>query len=123
DSPEAPPAAAMPELPEVEIVRRGLASLVAPGTVIERFELRRKDLRAPIPRSLPRRFAGAPILGFRRQGKYLLWDTPRAVLICHLGMTGTWRVAPPGDERVHDHGYVHLAGGVRLAFRDPRRFG
>jgi formamidopyrimidine-DNA glycosylase len=113
----------MPELPEVETVRAGLASLLGPDAVILRVELRRGDLRARIPRELPSRLAGQPIRGVRRRAKYLLFETPGAALLCHLGMTGTWRLAPPGDERKHDHCYLHLTDGRRLAFRDPRRFG
>jgi len=113
----------MPELPEVETVRRGLETLLGRSAVIDHVELRRRDLRAPIPRDLPRRLAGQPIIAVRRRAKYLIFDTPAVGLLCHLGMTGTWRLAPPGDERTHDHCYVHLADGRRLAFRDPRRFG
>lgn len=114
----------MPELPEVETIRRGFESRLAPpGRRILDVELKRRDLRAPIPKNLPARLRGATITGYRRWGKYLLWDTTRESLLCHLGMTGTWRDAPAGDERDHDHVYVHLEGGTRLAFRDPRRFG
>ncbi len=112
----------MPELPEVETVRAGLERLLA-GAVIRRVDLQRHDLRAPIPQELPARLAGQPITAIRRRAKYLLIETPGATLLCHLGMTGTWRVAPPGDERTHDHAYLHLADGRRLVFRDPRRFG
>ncbi len=112
----------MPELPEVETVRAGLERLLA-GATIARIELRRRTLRAAIPASLPRRLAGQRVLGVRRRAKYLLIDTPAGALLCHLGMTGSWRLAPPGGERDHDHCYLHLADGRRLAFRDPRRFG
>ncbi|MBA3846098.1 MAG: bifunctional DNA-formamidopyrimidine glycosylase/DNA-(apurinic or apyrimidinic site) lyase [Planctomycetes bacterium] len=113
----------MPELPEVETVRRGLAEVFGRDAVIARVELRRRDLRAAIPRTLPARFAGQRVLAIRRRAKYLIIDTPGASLLSHLGMTGTWRLAPAGDERDHDHCYLHLADGRRLAFRDPRRFG
>lgn len=113
----------MPELPEVETVRAGLATLLGSSARIARVELTRGDLRAPIPRQLAKRLAGQPLTAVRRRAKYLLFDTPAASLLCHLGMTGTWRLAPPGDERTHDHCYLHLADGRRLAFRDPRRFG
>jgi len=113
----------MPELPEVETVRAGLAKLVGRRSRIARVELTRADLRAPIPAGFSRRFAGQPITAVRRRAKYLLVDTPVASMLCHLGMTGSWRVAGPGDERAHDHCYIHLADGRRLAFRDPRRFG
>ena len=113
----------MPELPEVETVRAGLVRLLGDQAVIARVQLTRADLRAPIPPRLPARLRGQPIRAVRRRAKYLLFDTPAATLLCHLGMTGTWRLAPPGDERSHDHCYLHLCDGRRLAFRDPRRFG
>jgi len=113
----------MPELPEVETVRRGLEELVRKGTRIEHVDVRRRDLRAPVPKNLARRLEGEKLIGFGRWGKYLLWTTPGVTLLCHLGMSGTWRAAPTGDEREHDHCYVSLAGGLRLAYRDPRRFG
>jgi formamidopyrimidine-DNA glycosylase len=113
----------MPELPEVETVRAGLERLLGAGARIARIELKRKDLRVPIPRDLPRRLAGQPITALRRRAKYLLWTTPAGSLLCHLGMTGSWRLAAAGEERDHDHCYLHLADGRRLAFRDPRRFG
>ena len=115
-------AGGMPELPEVETVRAGLARLLA-GAVIAQVELRRADLRRTIPTTLPRTLAGQPILAVRRRAKYLLLDTPAGSLLSHLGMTGTWREAPAGDERDHDHCYLHLTDGRRLAYRDPRRFG
>lgn len=113
----------MPELPEVETVRAGLEHLLGARAVIRRAEPMRADLRRPIPPDLARRLAGQPITGIRRRAKYLLIATPAATLLCHLGMTGSWRLAPPGEERAHDHLYLHLADGRRLAFRDPRRFG
>lgn len=113
----------VPELPEVETVRAGLERLIGRKAVIARIELKRADLRVEIPPSLTHRFDGQRITAIRRRAKYLMIDTPAATLLCHFGMTGTWRLAPPGDERPHDHCYVHLKDGRRLAFRDPRRFG
>jgi len=113
----------MPELPEVETVRAGLERLLGSRAVISSIDLRRGDLRAPIPAHLPARLRGALITAVRRRAKYLLFDTPCGSLLSHLGMTGTWRLAPAGDERLHDHCYLHLTDGRRLAFRDPRRFG
>lgn len=112
----------MPELPEVETVRRGLEPLLV-GAVIAHVRLQRQDLRAPIPADFAGRLAGSRVLAIRRRAKYLLFDTTTATALCHLGMTGTWRLAPAGDERTHDHCYFELADGRRLAFRDPRRFG
>jgi formamidopyrimidine-DNA glycosylase len=113
----------MPELPEVETVRAGLERLLRKRPSINRVQLQRADLRSPFPKDLARRLTGQPITGVARRAKYLIFETPAIGLLCHLGMTGTWRVAPSGDERVHDHCYLHLSDGRRLAFRDPRRFG
>jgi formamidopyrimidine-DNA glycosylase len=112
----------MPELPEVETVRAGLAKILA-GARIARAEPTRADIRKPIPKTLAKALAGVGVRAVRRRAKYLLIETTGATLLCHLGMTGTWRLAPAGDERAHDHLYLHLADGRRLAFRDPRRFG
>lgn len=113
----------MPELPEVETVRAGLAALLGRRARIARVVLTRADLRQPIPVDFAQRLAGQPIRAIRRRAKYLLFETPAVTLLCHLGMTGTWRQVAPGEERSHDHCYLHLADGRRLAFRDPRRFG
>lgn len=113
----------MPELPEVETVRAGLVKLLGRRARIARVQLTRADLREPIPADFAARLAGQPITAVRRRAKYLLLDTPEVTMLCHLGMTGTWREVEPGGERSHDHCYLHLADGRRLAFRDPRRFG
>ncbi|MGZ3743540.1 MAG: bifunctional DNA-formamidopyrimidine glycosylase/DNA-(apurinic or apyrimidinic site) lyase [Pseudobdellovibrionaceae bacterium] len=113
----------MPELPEVETVRRGLAEILKDQPVIKQIELMRKDLRDPIPLKKVQSVVGEKILFVERRAKYLLLKTPKGSLLSHLGMTGTWRVAGPGEERDHDHIYLHLSGGLRLAYRDPRRFG
>lgn len=117
----------MPELPEVEMVCRGLRSLFKGSPRIDRFEFLREDLRFPIPISKIKRLEGEKILGVHRRSKYLLWETKKGFLLSHLGMTGSWRVAPPGEERTHDHLYVYLKKGtsstMRLAYKDPRRFG
>jgi formamidopyrimidine-DNA glycosylase len=113
----------VPELPEVETVRRGLMHLVGDGAVIARFEPLGRRLRVRLPPALPVRLAGQALLGVRRRAKFLLFDTPAGSLLNHLGMTGSWRLAPAGQERLHDQAYLHLADGRRLAYRDPRRFG
>jgi formamidopyrimidine-DNA glycosylase len=113
----------MPELPEVETVRAGLERLLGAGAVISRLELLRHDLRAPIPPALAMRLRDVPITALRRRAKYLLFDTRAGILLSHLGMTGTWRLAPAGDDRPHDHCHLHLRDGRRLTYRDPRRFG
>lgn len=113
----------MPELPEVEIVRRGLAEIFASRPQLVRIELLRRDLRDPMPVKKLKALEGAQILAVHRRAKYLLIETDRGGLLSHLGMTGTWRVAPLGQELLHDHIYLHLSTGERLAYRDPRRFG
>ena len=112
----------MPELPEVETVVRGLRPLLV-GALLARVVLTRADLRVPIPRDFAQLLTGQIVTAVRRRAKYLLFDTPRVTALCHLGMTGTWRLAPLGEERTHDHCYFELGDGRRLAFRDPRRFG
>ncbi len=113
----------VPELPEVETVRRGLARILKGRPVIAALETSGKKLRRPIPPGLKRKLAGQALLGVRRRGKYLLLDTGTLTLISHLGMTGTWRLAAAGDGDRHDHLSIVLADGRRLVFRDPRRFG
>lgn len=113
----------MPELPEVEVVRRGLETILKDQPILEKVELLRKDLRGPIPAKKISTLVGQPLTGIERRAKYLLLWTPKGAMLSHLGMTGTWRVAVPGDERTHDHIYLHFSGNLRLAYRDPRRFG
>jgi formamidopyrimidine-DNA glycosylase len=125
----------MPELPEVETVRRGL-SPVLEGAVIERVELRRKDLRFPFPPRFAARLKGRRIEALRRRAKYLLADLDAdLVLLMHLGMSGSFRVqgaiAAVGDsvhyarrkDAAHDHVVFHLKSGLRVVYNDPRRFG
>lgn len=113
----------MPELPEVEVVKRGLQEILKDQPVIEKFEFNRKDLRDPLPIKELKKLVGERILKVERRAKYLLFWTSKGVMLSHLGMTGTWRLAPPGDERAHDHIYIYLSKNRRLAYRDPRRFG
>ena len=110
----------MPELPEVETVRRGLEALCA-GAVIARVERYRADLRRPMPATLETCLVNQPILAVERRAKYLLLRTPGGTILSHLGMTGTWRV--DALTRPHDHAAIHLRDGRRLVYRDPRRFG
>ena len=129
----------MPELPEVETVRRGLQPAME-GARVDRIEQRRADLRFPFPDDFSSRITGRRITGLQRRAKYLLigFDDD-TVLISHLGMSGSYHVdhgtahAVPGqfhhdrskDQR-HDHVVFHLAGpeGVkRVVYNDPRRFG
>ena len=126
----------MPELPEVETVRRGLAPAME-GQVIARAELRRMDLRWPFPPDMEARLTGARVLQLRRRSKYILADLDRGEsLIIHLGMSGRMVIsglsAPhvpgqfhhdhPAIEK-HDHVIFHMGQGARVTFNDPRRFG
>lgn len=126
----------MPELPEVETVRRGLAP-VMDGVVIERAEVRRPDLRWPFPPRMAERLAGAGVIALGRRSKYLLADLDRGeTLIIHLGMSGRMLVGaaaeavapgefhhPQAAAQTHDHVVFHMAGGARITFNDARRFG
>ncbi|QEE46186.1 bifunctional DNA-formamidopyrimidine glycosylase/DNA-(apurinic or apyrimidinic site) lyase [Rhizobium sp. WL3] len=129
----------MPELPEVETVRRGLAPTME-GATVQRLELRRPDLRFPLPRDFAARVEGHRIEALSRRAKYLLIDLDNgATIIAHLGMSGSFRIEAgaaaetPGifhherskDEK-HDHVLFHLEGAegpVRVIYNDPRRFG
>ena len=125
----------MPELPEVETVRRGLAPVLE-GAIVSRAELRRPDLRFPFSDGFAARLAGRRIEALRRRAKYLLAELDdRAVLLMHLGMSGSFRVEggrtlagdtlyyPPGKDAAHDHVVLHLEEGRRVVYNDPRRFG
>jgi formamidopyrimidine-DNA glycosylase len=113
----------MPELPEVETVRGGLEKILKNDPVITEVILNRPDIRFAIPKDLPLTLRGQTVTGVRRRAKYILIDTQKGSLLNHLGMTGSWRILKPGEEDVHDHCYILLGSGQRLAFRDPRRFG
>src|SRR5687767_1562528 len=111
----------MPELPEVEVTRRGLAPQLA-GRVISGVAVREPRLRWPVPRDVLA-LAGRTVRAIRRRGKYLLVDCGDGHLILHLGMSGSLRVLPPGTPPgKHDH-FDLLVGDRLLRLRDPRRFG
>ncbi|MFP6557005.1 bifunctional DNA-formamidopyrimidine glycosylase/DNA-(apurinic or apyrimidinic site) lyase [Paraburkholderia sp. B3] len=115
----------MPELPEVEVTRRGIEPWVA-GRRVERVEVRNPALRWPVPAALARALRGQTIRSVGRRGKYLLFEVEDGWFIVHLGMTGTLRVLrnlpkPPVAEK-HDH-VDWLFDDFTLRFRDPRRFG
>jgi len=113
----------MPELPEVETVKRGIAPHVV-GQRIMRVVVRERRMRRPIPRQFAARVTGRQIAGISRRGKYLLCDCTAGTLIIHLGMSGNLRVVPvdkPAEK--HDHVDLRLSNGVALRLCDPRRFG
>lgn len=125
----------VPELPEVETVRRGLAPFLE-GALIECVDLKRGDLRFPFPRGFAAKLKGQRVEALRRRGKYLLADIGADwTLVIHLGMSGSFRMegADPvaGNARhyraskdaKHDHVVMRLRGGPRLVYNDPRRFG
>ncbi|WP_447729164.1 bifunctional DNA-formamidopyrimidine glycosylase/DNA-(apurinic or apyrimidinic site) lyase [Pseudoxanthomonas suwonensis] len=114
----------MPELPEVETTRRGLAPHVE-GRRVTAVTLRRPDLRWPIPPEVPRELPGRRIAAVRRRAKYLLLDTEAGdSALLHLGMSGMLRVLPPQTPvNAHDHVDIALDSGRVLRFTDPRRFG
>ncbi|PZQ83418.1 MAG: DNA-formamidopyrimidine glycosylase [Ancylobacter novellus] len=132
----------MPELPEVETVRRGLAPVME-GRLIEQALARRPDLRWPLPERFAERLTGRRIAGLGRRAKYLLADleatrgAPDEVLVMHLGMSGSFRIEiaddaalapgafhmPRSKAEAHDHVVFHLEGRAQVIYNDPRRFG
>lgn len=128
----------MPELPEVETVRRGLEPWLV-GASIEKVTLRRADLRFAFPAGLAGALTGQDIVSVGRRAKYLLFAlSGGATLLSHLGMTGSWRFAEhgidkppryyePGTEPKHDHMVWEIShpahGRSHLIYADPRRFG
>jgi formamidopyrimidine-DNA glycosylase len=132
----------VPELPEVETVRRGLAPVME-GRTIDAVGLARADLRFPFPPRFAERLTGRRILSLGRRAKYLLAPLDDGTaLIAHLGMSGAFRVEddalaaaaeggpapigrfvhPKGKIAAHDHVILTL-GGTRIVYNDPRRFG
>lgn len=112
----------MPELPEVEVVRRGLAPELT-GAVVSEVVVRDSRLRWPIPADLPARMKDRKIVSIARRGKYLLFDLGLGQLIVHLGMSGVLRQFPvPPLVGRHDHVDIHTDRGT-LRYTDPRRFG
>jgi formamidopyrimidine-DNA glycosylase len=111
----------MPELPEVEVTRRGLAPRIS-GRKISGVVVREPRMRWPIPSGL-QRLAGRTVRSVKRRGKYLLVDCGSGCLILHLGMSGSLRVLPAGTPASkHDH-FDLLLGDRLVRLRDPRRFG
>ncbi len=115
----------MPELPEVETVRRGLEGVLV-GAVITKVKLHRGNLRTPFTKGFEKSLAGQKITAIKRRAKYLLfYFGSDVVMIAHLGMTGRFSVVEGGDGGLaaHDHVVFDLADGRRLIYNDPRRFG
>jgi formamidopyrimidine-DNA glycosylase len=123
----------MPELPEVETVRRGLAPTLV-GARLARVEMRRPDLRFPFPERFVERLTGRTIEALKRRAKYLLAELDSGeTLVMHLGMSGSFRVEKEGApgafhyERskapAHDHVVLTTESGARVIYNDPRRFG
>tara|TARA_B100000700_G_scaffold152827_1_gene169611 strand:- start:151 stop:981 length:831 start_codon:yes stop_codon:yes gene_type:complete len=115
----------MPELPEVETVKRGLSPFLA-GRKIVSVEKTRPDLRWPIPGSLEPVLTGARVLKLERRGKYILWHTQdEMVMILHLGMSGRVLITRdlPKVKNAHDHLTFKTEDGIFIRYNDPRRFG
>ncbi len=113
----------MPELPEVETVRRGIAPHLE-GQRIAKVIVRHTRLRWPIPPRLKKHLTGHTISQVSRRAKYLLLATDTGTLIIHLGMSGSLRVLPANTPvRKHDHVDIVLENGLCLRLNDPRRFG
>ncbi|MDP1682160.1 MAG: bifunctional DNA-formamidopyrimidine glycosylase/DNA-(apurinic or apyrimidinic site) lyase [Burkholderiales bacterium] len=113
----------MPELPEVETTRRGLAPHLE-GQLIQAVVIRHPMLRWPVPQQLTSLLPGKRIRQILRRGKYLLFDTDAGWLIVHLGMSGSLRVVPAATPpEKHDHFDLVLRSGHAMRLRDPRRFG
>jgi formamidopyrimidine-DNA glycosylase len=126
----------MPELPEVETVRRGLQPVME-GAKILKAEARRPDLRFPFQQDFVARLQGQVVTGLGRRAKYLMADLASGdVLLMHLGMSGSFRVVKPdndavtgefhyprGKDTVHDHVLFRMSSGADIVFNDPRRFG
>ena len=122
----------MPELPEVETVRRALQPVME-GARFQKVEARRPDLRVALPRRFVARLTGETVLRLGRRAKYLVADLSSGeTLLMHLGMSGSFRIdlAAPGAyyhqrgaARAHDHVVFQMSSGATVTFNDPRRFG
>ena len=128
----------MPELPEVETVRRGLEPAMV-GKKIRYADIRRPDLRWPFPKNMSERLIGATVLSLRRRSKYILCDLDTSeTLLIHLGMSGRMTILPRSNAKTdilgnfhhlhpspakHDHVVLDMDDGTRISFNDARRFG
>lgn len=112
----------MPELPEVEVTRQGIAPFLIDQKVVD-LVIRNGALRWPVP-DIAKQIIGQTIQQVRRRAKYLLIDTAAGTTVVHLGMSGSLRILPLGTPlEKHDHIDLVLANGRLLRFNDPRRFG
>ncbi|MDC1480935.1 bifunctional DNA-formamidopyrimidine glycosylase/DNA-(apurinic or apyrimidinic site) lyase [Ascidiaceihabitans sp.] len=122
----------MPELPEVETVRRGLTPAMEQQVIVQ-ADVNRPDLRWPFPDNMSERLTGRTVLRLRRRSKYVLADLSSGeTLLIHLGMSGRMLISGdplgqfvhehPAPEK-HDHVVFHMGNGARVTFNDPRRFG
>jgi formamidopyrimidine-DNA glycosylase len=113
----------MPELPEVETIRRGLSEEIL-GEVIESVAIKRYDLRKPIPATFDKRLTGQRVRAIGRRGKYLLLSlSDDLIVIIHLGMSGRMVIGRGKEPVRHDHVVFRFGGGLEVKFNDPRRFG
>jgi formamidopyrimidine-DNA glycosylase len=126
----------MPELPEVETVRRGLLPVMERARILK-VEARRPDLRWPLPPDMADRLRGKTVVALTRRAKYLLLElSSDDVLLMHLGMSGSFRIRHDESEHLpgaftherstaqpHDHVVFYMASGAMVTFNDPRRFG
>jgi formamidopyrimidine-DNA glycosylase len=113
----------MPELPEVETSRRGIAPWIE-NQAVTKVVVRDRRLRWPVSEEVDRNLEGRTIDSIRRRAKYLLFDTEVGTMMMHLGMSGSVRIIEADEPPMkHDHVDIRLASGKALRFRDPRRFG
>ena len=116
----------MPELPEVETIRRGMAAAIE-GKVIHSVRVNRYDLRMPVPQDLGQSLTGRKIKALKRRGKYIIMDLDGDVTgVLHLGMSGRIHIYESERDYVankHDHIVAVMDDGGCFAFEDPRRFG
>lgn len=113
----------MPELPEVETTRRGIAPALE-GQTIERLHVRERRLRWPVPKGIEERLQDQQITAVQRRAKYLLLETTGGVALVHLGMSGSMRIVSRDElPETHDHFDIVTAGADIVRFNDPRRFG
>lgn len=113
----------MPELPEVETTRSGIAPHIE-NNIVTNVIVRNRSLRWPIPTGLKRKLQDQKIISVTRRAKYLLINFATGTLIIHLGMSGSLRILPSTEAvEKHDHFELQFKDGICLRLRDPRRFG